>query len=145
MRKYILFIVLIGLFSACSKDNDHPVPNIPIYIDPIHIFPGKPLSEIYGKEIIPNVGYAGNGVLVVNVGYDEYGTYEFMAYDATCPYEVKQDCKVLTNQTSISLVECSCCGSKYEVTFGAVNTGPSTYPLKTYKTAFDGQYLRIYN
>jgi len=145
VRKFILSIILITLFASCDKENEHPVPNVPIYIEPIHVFPGEPLSVIYGKIIVPNTGYAGNGVLIVNIGYDESGQYKFMAYDATCPYEVKQGCIVLEDKSSISLVECSCCESKYEITFGAVSVGPSNYPLKTYRTAFNGEYLRVYN
>jgi len=89
--------------------------------------------------MLENEGYLGNGIVLVNVG-----NFEYKAYDATCPYELNEDCNVVVDKSSISLIECKCCGSKYEVTFGAVSKGPSNYPLKTYKTAFDGTCIRIY-
>lgn len=143
MRKYVLSIVLIGLFIGCNPENEHPVPDVPVYIEPpIFIYDAEynNLLNPYGMVTIQNQGYMGNGIVVVNIGNNE-----FKAYDATCCYEIKQGCIVSADSNSISLVKCNCCGSKYEVTFGAVNTGPSAYPLKTYKTAFDGEYLRIYN
>jgi len=141
MRKSILIPFLIILIVACSNDNEHPVPNTPYLGSPICINDVEYFNLLnnYGIVFLENEGYLGNGILVVNVGNNE-----FMAYDATCPYEVQEGCKVLPDKSSMILVECKCCGSKYEVTFGDVNTGPSNYPLKKYKTAYDGACIRIY-
>ena len=142
MRKYILSIVLISLFIGCNPENEHPVPDVPVYTDPIFIYDAEynNLLNLYGTVIIKGQGYMGNGIVVTNVGNNE-----FKAYDATCCYEIKQGCTVSTDSNSILLVKCNCCKSKYEITFGAVSEGPASYPLKTYKTAFDGQYVRVYN
>ncbi len=148
MRKYIFTIFLIGLFLSCDKEKKHPVPDVPIYIEyPVCINDVEyfDLRDIYGKFILQNEGYMNNGIIIINVGYDESGQYKFMAYDATCPYEVKEGCTIVPDNSSVSLVECKCCGSKYEVSYGAVSKGPSNYPLKTYKTTFDGECIRIYN
>ncbi len=147
MRKFFLFTAIIVLFSACGKDTQHPIPNIPIYIEPILIYDPEyiALLDPYEMVTIPNEGYLGNGIIVINTGTDSNGDYQFVAYDATCPYDLKQGCAVSKDENSISLVVCSCCGSKFEVNYGAVNKGPASYPLKAYKTAFDGSYLRIYN
>ena len=143
MRKYVLSIILAVLFVGCDSKNEHPVPNVPVYIEPpIFIYDAEynNLLNPYGIVIVPNQGFMGNGIIIVNIGNNE-----FKAYDATCCYEVQQGCVVSADSNSNVLVKCNCCGSKYEVTFGAVNVGPATYPLKTYKTSFDGEYLRVYN
>ena len=141
--KYIFIVVLTVLFNACNPDNEHPVPDVPVYIDPpIFIYDAEynSLLNLYGMVVVKNQGFMGNGIVIVNIGNNE-----FKAYDATCPYEIKQNCIVSADSNSIILVKCNCCKSQYEITYGAVNLGPSTYPLKTYKTAFDGEYVRVYN
>jgi len=142
MYKYILLISTILLFSTCKEDNKHPVPDVPIYVDPIFIYDAEfnNLLNPYGMVFLKNYGYMGNGIIVINIGNNV-----FKAYDATCTYEIKQGCFVQQDSNSMLLVKCNHCGSKYEVTYGAVNTGPSTVQLKEYKTSFDGEYLRIYN
>ena len=143
MRKSLFPLIFIILIASCAPDEQHPVPDIPIYLDyplclnDIEYFK---LNNLYEVVIIDGVGYAGNGIAVVNIGNNE-----FKAYDATCPYEVKEGCEVIADESNISLVECTCCGSKYELSFGAVSSGLSNYPLKTYKTSFDGNCIRVYN
>jgi Rieske Fe-S protein len=142
MKRYILLIFLSVLFFKCSTENKHPVPDTPIYVEPMFIYDTEfnSLLNPYGVVFLKNYGYMGNGIVVVNVGNDV-----FKAYDATCCYEVKQGCVVKQDSNSMLLVKCNCCGSKYELTYGSVSSGPSTVPLKEYKTTFDGEYLRIYN
>ncbi|MDA3891933.1 MAG: hypothetical protein PF517_09765 [Salinivirgaceae bacterium] len=147
MRIYIISIVLIGLITACNKDSDHPIPNTPVYLNnPICINDVEylALQNIYGNFVLENEGFLGNGIILVNTGLSDNGN-PYKAYDATCPYEVDEGCTVLPDESSISLVTCGCCGSTFEVIFGAVNKGPANYPLKTYKTAFDGDCIRVYN
>lgn len=148
MRKYIIPILIMLIFWSCTKDeNKHPIPDIPIYLQyPISIndIEFLHLRDVYGAEILSNEGYFGNGILIVNTGIYN-GNNPYKAYDATCPYEIKQGCAIDLHESSISLVKCSCCGSQFEVSYGAVNKGPALYPLKTYKTAFDGEYIRVYN
>lgn len=141
MRKSILILFLVILIVACGKDNEHPVPFAPylgsaICINDVEYFN---LQNVYGMVILENEGYLGNGIVLVNIGNNE-----FKAYDATCPNEVNGDCKIVADKSSVSFVVCKCCGSTFELSFGDVSKGPSNYPLKKYKTAFDGNCIRIY-
>jgi nitrite reductase/ring-hydroxylating ferredoxin subunit len=141
MRFYIFTIIFVILLFGCKKEKKHPVPDIPVY-ETINIYDAEynNLLNPYGIVTIKNSGFEGNGIIVVNLGNNE-----FMAYDATCTYEVKKDCKVSPDPNSMTIVKCNCCGTKYEVTYGSVSEGIAGYPLKNYKTSFDGEYLRIYN
>jgi len=142
MRNYSFTIILISLLTACNKDNKHPIPDIPIYVEAINIYDPEynALAQPFGKFLLKDVGYLNNGIIVVNLGNDE-----FKAYDATCTYELKEGCNVEIDEGSSLLVKCSCCDSKYEITYGAVSQGPSNIPLKEYNTIFSDGILRIYN
>lgn len=87
-------------------------------------------------------GYNNNGIIVF-AGSDEY-----YAYDRTCPHdflENKSDCRV--NVVDILYAECPCCKTRY----GLMNYGTPTsdtigrYPLKNYRTSFNGQFVRVWN
>lgn len=149
MRNYIIATVIVILFSACVKEeNKHPVPDIQVYLQyPISINDIEfiHLRDIYGAVILDGEGYMGNGILVVNTGIIDNNNNPYKAYDATCPNEVEKGCAIDFDDSSISLVGCSCCDSQFEISYGSVNEGPAKYPLKTYKTVFDGEYIRVYN
>jgi Rieske Fe-S protein len=140
----ICFVSIFSLIAlnGCNKDNEHPVPNVSFYIEPIYIYDPEytNLLNVYGTIVIPDEGYQGNGILLINLGNDSY-----KAYDCTCTYEVEAGCKVSPNENQINSAVCSCCGSIYELTFGTPNSGPAGYLLKEYHVIFDGEYIRIYN
>lgn len=139
---YLLAILLFLVSYSCSKKNEHPIPDIPIYVDRIYIYDPEytELLHDFGAILIPNEGYLNNGILLVNVG-----NREFKAYDATCTYEIEAGCQVKPNENQINSALCSCCGSNYELSFGTPNSGPANYLLKEYHVVSDGDYLIIYN
>jgi thiosulfate dehydrogenase [quinone] large subunit len=70
-----------------------------------------------GTFTVPNSGDPG---LVVQVALEK-----FVAYDATCPHE---GCTV-AYQPSANLIVCPCHGSEFEVSNGAVISGPAPHGL----------------
>ena len=139
---YLLAIVVLFASYSCSKKNEHPIPDIAFYIEPIYIYDPEytELLHDFGAIVIPNEGYLNNGILLVNVG-----NQEFKAYDATCTYEIEAGCRVSPNENQINSASCSCCGSNYELSFGTPNSGPAKYLLKEYNVVSKGDNLTIYN
>jgi nitrite reductase/ring-hydroxylating ferredoxin subunit len=71
---------------------------------------------------------------------------EFYAYDRTCPHDYAVN--ALNIKVSIDFMTAICpqCSTSYSLEAGGTPiTGPSRYPLKNYKTGFDGQNVRVWN
>jgi nitrite reductase/ring-hydroxylating ferredoxin subunit len=88
-------------------------------------------------------GYGGNGIIITA------GADEFYAYDRTCPHDYAiNDISVKVNIDAINFMRASCprCGTTYELlAFGTPASGIGNYPLKNYKTSFDGRWIRVWN
>ena len=131
----ILFFALLS-FSECKKDKDE-VPNVytDLYIyttDPAF----SPLNAISGSQYFSG---GSNGIVVFRKSQNE-----FMAYDRHCPYKTSEKNQVSVDASTLIVVD-SKCNSKFLLTDGSPNSGPSSAPLKRYQTAFDGSVLHIYN
>lgn len=101
----------------------------------------------------PNVGYGGI-ILYCAIPYQEY-----YAFDATCTYELTNNCLVLKDQDlniknppyllSGPVVTCTCCESKFiTILYSGADpiSGPAPAPLKPYNTMMiSGSTLRVYN
>lgn len=142
VRFYLISTFSFLLLFGCGAENEHPIPNIPIYIDPIYIYDAEytSLLNVYGTYVVKNEGYLGNGILIVNVGNNE-----FKAYDCTCTHEVQDSCWVRPTETMINSAVCRCCGSNFELTYGTPSSGDAHFPLKSYKVAFGNSTIRVYN
>ena len=135
--KFILTLILIVNINSCD-DKHQVVPNVYVnfYIsiyDPEFIelaAPGNSISVTGGV----------NGVLIYRVSQDE-----FVAYDRTCTFSVADNCQIITDETGLFASDTICCQSKFLLLDGSVTDGPATYPLKKYRTTFDGTYLHVFN
>ncbi len=142
VRIYLLSTFSFLFLLGCDVENEHPIPNIPIYIDPIYIYDAKytSLLNVYGTYVVENEGYLGNGILIVNTGNNE-----FNAFDCTCTLEVTDSCRVRPNKSMINSAICGCCSTNYELTNGTPAAGEAGFPLKSYKVVFGNGTLRVYN
>jgi nitrite reductase/ring-hydroxylating ferredoxin subunit len=148
---YFISIVLI-ISASCSKKSD-VIPDV--YVD-FTIDLNDPefvdLNAVGGSDTVNyntnNIGrgaagYAGNGI-IITAGVDE-----FYAYDRTCPHDYAvNDLSIKINLDSINFMRASCpsCGTEYELmAFGTPASGIGNYPLKNYKTSFDGRWIRVWN
>ncbi|HLN55562.1 MAG TPA: hypothetical protein VK207_06205, partial [Bacteroidales bacterium] len=88
-------------------------------------------------------GYAGNGIIVTR------GADEFFAYDRTCPHDFalnQEAIRIKIDPTNFMRALCPKCSTTYELlAYGTPATGIGRYPLKNYKTSFDGRYVRVWN
>ncbi|OFX81076.1 MAG: hypothetical protein A2X12_08235 [Bacteroidetes bacterium GWE2_29_8] len=136
IKYFYILIFAIFLIFACKKDKINPVPDtlVDIYLN-ISSTQYIRLTTIEGFEYVTG---GVSGILVYRKSLDE-----FMAFDRMCPYN-SSSCERIQVQSTPIAVD-SGCGTTFLMLDGSVIAGPSKFPLKQYKTYFDGSYLRIYN
>lgn len=149
----MVLTILVSLIASCKKSELDVIPNVLVDFtidinDPEFISLNAITNYVLVDQYTNNFGYRaagydGNGIIVYRSGLDE-----FLAYDRTCPHDYS------LSRTSIAVdtvkfenyVICPECNSRYVLpSFGAPSEGPSKYPLKIYKTSFDGRFVRVYN
>ena len=132
-----IFLLFLLLPSSCDE-NQQVVPNV--YVD----FTIMLSDPDYNTLLIPgnslNVTGGVNGIIIYRISQDE-----FAAYDRTCTHNVDENCKVTVDESLVFAVDTACCGSKFLLLDGSAYEGTAIYPLKAYRTYFDGTYLRVYN
>lgn len=135
--KYLIFFVLIFLAtSGCDKVNDSVIPNVPFSFN-IDLNILNDLTIPGNSAYFANVAFGG-----VIVSCESPGVY--FAYDAACPNEVSQTCRIKNEGI---LGTCQCCDSKFVLLYDAYPTsGPAAAPLRQYQVIqVNPSTLRIYN
>lgn len=150
----LLFIVIFSAVAliSCGKANNDIIPYAPVdftidLLDPEFVN----LSVIGISDTIDastnnwghrSAGYDDNGIIIYS-GPDLY-----YAYDRTCPYDYDANSiGVKVKIDGLGLAECPHCNTKYSLSlYGTPISGPGKYPLKNYKTSFDGErYIRVWD
>lgn len=148
----MITLTLIITIASCNKKND-VIPDV--YVD-FTIDINDPqffnLNSYGGSDTVDArtnnwgtraAGYSGNGIIVTS------GFTEYYAYDRTCPhdYEVNNlSIQVRLDKVNFAKAVCPKCGTVYELmSFGTPSSGTGRYPLKNYKTSFDGRFVRVWN
>ena len=81
-----------------------------------------------------------NGIVVYRLSTDI-----FCAYDRACPYDWENSAAwIVVEESGLTLTD-NHCGSQFNIIDGGVIRGPAQFPLKTYKTRYDGMILKVYN
>jgi len=142
--KKIITCIFILFFCSCGN---RPHPTIPNTKVDFYIYPTD-LAYL-------DLNYDG-GFVYVKGGIDGIIIYRsiganFSAYDRACPYDWRDvDAWISVNEDVLTL-SCSKCMSMFNILDGSLISGPKTftnhetYPLKRYKTNFDGMRLHVYN
>lgn len=140
----LIFIVIpMILLFACKKDNPEdqiPYAYINIYIEPNSTL-YLPLNVVGGWAYL-TAGSPSKGLIVYRTGVDD-----FVAFERTCPYDPLDPCAtgpVKVEHGGTTAVD-SCCMSRFILQDGSVFAGPSKYPLRSYRTQYNGTILHIYN
>jgi nitrite reductase/ring-hydroxylating ferredoxin subunit len=137
MNKMLTVAILTILLISCKRDTDQ-IPNVLVDIT---IYTSDPqwinLSSTGGWEYISG---GSKGIILFRTS-----PTEFMAYERHCPYQAEENCSISVDESLISASDSTCCVSSFNLYNGAVNSGPSTFPLKAYQTTFDGEILFIRN
>ena len=140
MIKYFLFFLLAFVFfsSSCKKDKVERIPSVPINISvPINSVQYNDLNTIGGWVYVTG-GY--RGLIIYRLNNDD-----FLCYDRACPYHPSAEGARIEVESSGLIAVDSLCGSRFFLSDGSVLKGPSTLPLKSYQTTFDGNYVSVFN
>jgi hypothetical protein len=133
----VIIICAVSLSECRNNTNEHTVPkvNVNIVID-LNLAQYNNLNFIGGWVYISG-GY--NGILVHRSTVDVIA-----AYDRQAPYNVVDKCQVEVDSSGV-ICEDPCSGSRWLLFDGQIVKGPAPYPLKQYRTSFDGVRLNITN
>ena len=151
--KIIILITVLTAVSltSCKKSENDVIPDV--YVN-FYINLSDPeffdLNAIGNTKIITSAtnnwgsdaaGYGGNGIIVYRSTMDE-----FYAYDRTCPYDFAVNGKSIKVNIDGIFAVCPECRTTYALpSFGTPYSGVGRYPLKNYKTSFDGQTVRVWH
>ena len=149
---YLIAVSLVVSLSYCKKSKNDVIPDVYVNFTLDLTDPEFIILTSFGQTVTVNQntnnfgsragGYAGFGIIVHS------GTNEIFAYDRTCPHEYAEDgstVKIDIDSSSIYAV-CPVCKTKYGLPAnGTPAEGIGRYPLKNYKTSFDGRWLRVWN
>lgn len=151
IRLFLIIGILFIISSGCHKKSDI-IPDVVVDFTIDINDPRFVQLNAIGESITVNTstnneryagGYNGSGIIVTR------GVDEFYAYDRTCPHEYSIDKSVNVvniDQNAFAKAVCPKCKTVYElISFGTPSSGIGRYPLKNYKTFFDGRYLRVWN
>lgn len=151
--KYFLFLTLFVFATlSCDREKNDVIPDV--YVD-FHM-------DISGDILFSDLAAIGNHVIVTSAtnnwgsraaGFDNNGIIvyrslpdEFNAYDRTCPHDYSVNGLSIKVNVDFTQAICPACSTAYALSaFGTPVSGPGQYPLKNYKTSFDGRYLRVWN
>lgn len=151
IRLFFILCMTLLVSASCNKKND-VIPDVTVdfYID-ITDARFIDLNAIGGSVLVNSStnndryasGYAASGIIVSR------GVDEFFAYDRTCPHDYMLDGSVVRieiDPTGFAKAICPKCKSTFElISYGTPASGISRYPLKNYRTNFDGRYVRVWN
>ncbi len=158
MRSFSKIIYFIISFSAlllllsCERKKNDVIPDR--YIDFVMDISGdilfRDLNSIGNHVIVTYAtnnwgyrasGFDNNGIIVYCSLPDEYN-----AYDRTCPHDYAVNGQSVKVNVDFTEAVCPVCSTRYALSaFGTPQSGPGRYPLKNYKTRFDGRFLYVWN
>lgn len=136
----ICFFILTGI-NGCKDDYTSVVPYMNVNMD-FNITNYIELNISGGFVYFKNAGFG--GVIIFRDLVDSSNPY--LAFDATCTYEVSSTCRVVVTEGS-GIAKCPCCGSEY-ILFGGNGSPtkrPAIEPLKQYQTTFNGGRITVRN
>jgi len=142
-----LAIILI----SCNKNKNDVIPDVYVNFtldlnDPEFVN----LNAMGGSDTVDArtnnwglnaAGFDGNGIIIYR------GSDEFYAYDRTCPHDYAVN--GLSIKVNVDFIQAVCpkCSTFYELAAGGTpSSGPGRYPLKNYRTRFDGgRFVTVWN
>jgi hypothetical protein len=151
IRFFFITVTLLFVLNSCNKKND-VIPDVIIdftldIYDPQFVnltaMGGSVIINPYTNNWPYASGYGMNG-LIIYCGVDEY-----LAYDRTCPHDYKVNglsVKVNIDPANSTIAICPKCETTYSLSAnGTPASGIGRYPLKNYRTSFDGRFVRVWN
>lgn len=137
--KFSLFILTIAvLFGRCGGYEHETIPNVRVNFT---IYPDD--VTYYNLNFIGGYEYFTGGVAGIIVYRIDMST--FIAFDRACSYDWEEPEAWLWVEESGLTIYDQHCGSRFNILDGSVINGPAKFPLKYYKTNYDGRRLRIHS
>jgi len=139
----ISILILICLVSLhCKKENINEQLGIPYVNVSQYVFLNDPnfigLNAVGGFAFL-NGG--SKGIIIYHRAFDEY-----VAFDRHCTWQTFNNCSVSPDSSTLVIMNCSCCTSKFSLVDGSVINGPSINPLLQYNAQISSPgTLHIYN
>ena len=146
-------MLLLASLNSCKKSRNDVIPDV--YVDfTIDLRdPEFVILNTFGENVLINentnnfgsrsAGFFYSGILVHS------GIDEFFAYDRTCPHDYIENgtiSRIVIDPDNSLYAICPLCKTRYGLPVnGTPSEGPGRYPLKNYKTFFDGRWLRVWN
>ena len=146
---FLLTIALAFVLSSCIKNKNDVIPDVYVNFTLDLNDPQFVNLTAIGSDTVnartnnwgsSAAGFDGNGIIIYNGG--DY----FSAYDRTCPHDYA------VNQLSVKVIidftiaSCPKCGTTYSLSSsGTPASGIGRYPLKNYRTSFDGRFVTVWN
>jgi nitrite reductase/ring-hydroxylating ferredoxin subunit len=151
--RFFLFITTIAaLLASCNRKANDVIPDVYVNFtidlnDPEFVNLTALLGSAYVDYNTNNWGYSSSGFnnngIIVFSGPDAY-----YAFDRTCPHDYAVNgLSIKVNIVDVIYAECPHCKTRYALTNFGTPTSDSIgrYPLKNYKTSFDGRYVSVWN
>lgn len=150
---FFLILAFALSLSSCNKSKNDVIPDVyvdftldlldPEFIDLNAVGGTVTVDERTNNYGYRSAGFKGNGI-IVHAGVDE-----FFAYDRTCPHDYASygtAIRIDVDNTNTLYAICPVCKTKYGLPVNGTPTeGIGRYPLKNYKTSFDGRRVRVWN
>jgi len=133
MKKSILFILFITLFSSCSSndfDDNSLLPNVPVNET---IFLNNP--EFINLQVVGGWAYASGGIkgiIIYHIGINNY-----IAWERSAPHLTPKTCSKMIVKNSI-IMFCSCDNSEFNILNGAPLTDGVNFPARQYRVVLIG-------
>jgi nitrite reductase/ring-hydroxylating ferredoxin subunit len=135
--------ILVCLVSfRCKKENINEQLGIPYVNVSQYVFLNDPnfigLNAVGGFAFL-NGG--SKGIIIYHRAFDEY-----VAFDRHCTWQTYNNCIVSPDSSTLVIMNCSCCTSKFSLIDGSVINGPAINPLLQYNAQISSPgTLHIYN
>jgi nitrite reductase/ring-hydroxylating ferredoxin subunit len=147
----VTLLIIISLIS-CKKSKYDVIPDV--YVD-FYLSLSDPeffvLTGATNSMVITSTtnnfgssaaGYNNNGIIVYRSALED----QFYAYDRTCPYDYAVNGLSIKINTAFMSALCPKCSTSYSLEAGGTPiSGIGRYPLKNYKTGFDGQNVHVWH
>jgi len=151
IRYFLIAPIILCTMVSCERNKNDVIPDEIVDFS-IDILDFPDLQSITGSAAVDKNdariidrryagGFDDNGIIIYRSMEDE-----FLAYDRTCPHDYAVNGLSVKVNIDFTQAVCPRCSTRYELfSFGTPGSGPGKYPLKNYKTGFDGRYLRVWN
>jgi len=138
--RYSLFLAFFFFLADCKKEKEKedliPYAAVDFYINTN----STQYLELHSVNGWVYVTGGVRGIIIYRKSIDE-----FMVYERNCTYQPSNSCARVSVDGSNLIAIDSCCGSKFLLIDGSVIQSPAVYPLKQYRTTFDGVTLHVFN